>query len=100
MEHTPDFNNFEDIYQTYFHYVYLYALSLTKNEHLAEEIAQDTPEDTSGAALTSGRLVWTEDLSHIFFLPDTTVAPDNGCYLGTSEDLTFSELQRAFDQYL
>lgn len=36
----PD--SFAEIYEKYFHYIYLYALSLTQNEHLAEEITQET----------------------------------------------------------
>ena len=36
----PD--SFAEIYKKYFHYIYLYALSLTQDEHLAEEITQET----------------------------------------------------------
>lgn len=33
---------FEDLYQDYFQFIYLYTLSLSKNETLAEEITQET----------------------------------------------------------
>lgn len=33
---------FEKIYQTYFHNVYLYLLRLCNNEHLAEELTSET----------------------------------------------------------
>lgn len=33
---------FEEVYQIYFYDVYKYALSLTRDEHLAEEITQET----------------------------------------------------------
>lgn len=35
-------SEFEKIYQTYFHHVYLYLLKLCKNEHLAEELTSET----------------------------------------------------------
>ena len=35
-------SEFEKIYQSYFHYVYLYLLKLCKNEHLAEELTSET----------------------------------------------------------
>ena len=33
---------FDEIYKRYFNDVYKYALSLTRNEHIAEEITQET----------------------------------------------------------
>lgn len=33
---------FDEIYKRYFNVVYKYALSLTRNEHIAEEITQET----------------------------------------------------------
>ena len=33
---------FEQLYRDYFQFIYLYALSLTRDEDLAEEITQET----------------------------------------------------------
>ena len=42
MKDTSRPESFAEVYETYFHYIYLYVLSLAKDEHLAEEITQET----------------------------------------------------------
>ena len=42
MKGGEEVTEFEEVYRLYFQDVYKYALSLTREEHLAEEITQET----------------------------------------------------------